>query len=67
VNTGIRNDSVLSDDDVASFKRDGYVILDDPCDATLVDTIAEEFDEYGRSPHSTLTTEVDVRIEPAGR
>ena len=43
--TGTGTDSVLSDDQVAGFERDGYVILEDPCDAGLVDIIVEEFDE----------------------
>jgi ectoine hydroxylase-related dioxygenase (phytanoyl-CoA dioxygenase family) len=39
---------VLSEQQVADFERDGYLILDDPCESALVDAIAEEFDERFR-------------------
>src|SRR5688572_6137466 len=40
--------TALSDEQVADFEREGYLILDDPCDGALVDDITEELDERFR-------------------
>jgi ectoine hydroxylase-related dioxygenase (phytanoyl-CoA dioxygenase family) len=40
-----RNDRALSAEQVESFERDGYLVLDDPCPGDLVDALNAEFEQ----------------------
>jgi ectoine hydroxylase-related dioxygenase (phytanoyl-CoA dioxygenase family) len=49
----------MSTDAVERFKRDGYLVIDDPCPGELVDAVTADFDRMFREPATSSESQVE--------